>query len=40
MIKKPADLRNNYYITFLMELINIYGTEKVTRLCDKYGKHL
>jgi len=27
MINKPADLKNNYYITFILELSNIFGSE-------------
>lgn len=30
MMNKPADLKNNYFITFIMELANIYGTKAVT----------
>ncbi|KRX11215.1 Protein kinase-like domain [Pseudocohnilembus persalinus] len=37
MMNKPADLKNNYFITFIMELANIYGTKAVTEQCDHYG---
>lgn len=37
MMNKPNDLKNNYFITFIMELANIYGTKAVTNQCDKYG---
>ena len=37
MINKPSELKNNYFITFIMELANIFGTDMLTKQCDKYG---
>lgn len=37
MMNKPNDLKNNYFITFIMELANIYGANAVSRQCEKYG---
>lgn len=37
MMNKPADLKNNYFITFIMELANIYGTKAVAEQCDLYN---
>jgi cell division control protein 7 len=37
MMNKPQDVKNYYHITFIMELADIYGTEQVTKLCDKFG---
>ena len=39
MINKPQELKNNYYITFILELSNIFGTEQIQKYCDKYGKY-
>lgn len=37
MINKPKDVKNNYFITYLMELAQIYGTDAVSRQCDTYN---
>lgn len=29
MMNKPSDLKNNYFITFIMELASIFGTAAV-----------
>jgi len=36
MINKP-DIKNYYFITFIMELANIFGSEMLAKQCDKYG---
>lgn len=37
MMNKPNDIKNYFHITFLMELADIYGTDNVTKICDKFG---
>jgi len=41
MINKPkpeVSPKNNYFFTFLMEMTDIFGSERVTQTCLKYGK--
>lgn len=37
MINKPKEVKNNYFITYLMELAQIYGTDAVVKQCDIYS---
>jgi cell division control protein 7 len=37
MMNKPGDIKNNYFITFIMELADMYGTDQVAKLCERFG---
>lgn len=40
MINRPSHVKNNYYINYIIELANFFGSEAVIAQCRRHGFNL